>query len=587
MPKLKGIPASPGITMGKAYILEKENFCILEYRIKEEEIESEIKRFKEAVEESKKQIQEIKKRVKEKIGEREAYIFQTYLSILGDPLLIDETIKKIREERFNAETALREVYKSFPQRFKVVQTDFMEERFRDVENVAERVLHNLLKRPILSLSHLEENIIVVAYDLAPSDTASMDRKNILGFATDIGGRTSHTAIMARALEIPAVVGLGDITKRIKPGSMLIIDGERGQVIIDPTYDQLRRYQEKKKRFLDYRKNLEVLKPLPAQTLDGREIELAANIAGPEEVDVAMKNGAEGVGLYRTEYLYMNRNSLPTEEEQLKAYRTIAEKVNPYSVIIRTLDIGGDKFLSPLSLPKEINPFMGWRAIRLSLELVDVFKAQLRAILKASQYGKVKIMFPMISSLEEIKKATSIVQEVRKELKNQRVSFPANSLEIGIMIEVPSAAIMADILAKEVDFFSVGTNDLIQYTLAVDRVNEKVAYLYQPFHPTILRLIDHVVKAAHRENIWVGACGEMASDPLGMAVLLGLGVDEFSVATTSILEIKKVVRGLNWEELQKITTHLLKLSTSQQAKRYLKSKLGARIRKILKGEYDAR
>lgn len=584
---LKGVPASPGIAIGKAYILEKENFCMLEYKINKEEIESEIKRFKEAVEESKKQIAEIKEKVKEKINEREASIFQTYLSILEDPLLIDETINRVKEERFNAETAFREVYKSFPQRFKVVQTEFMQERFKDVENAAERVLHNLLKRPILSLSHLEENIIVVAYDLAPSDTASMDRENVLGFATDIGGRTSHTAIMARALEIPAVVGLRDVTKEVKPGTVLIIDGEKGHVIINPTNAQLKRYQEKKRRFLAYRKNLEVLKPLPAQTLDGREIELAANIAGPEEVDLAVKNGAEGVGLYRTEYLYMNRASLPTEEEQLKAYRTIAERVNPYSVIIRTLDIGGDKFLSPLPVPKEINPFMGWRAIRLSLELVDVFKAQLRAILKASQYGKVKVMFPMISSLEEIKKATSIVQEVRKELENQRVSFPANSLEIGVMIEVPSAAIMADILAKEVDFFSVGTNDLIQYTLAVDRVNERVASLYQPFHPTILRLVDHVVKSAHRENIWVGACGEMASDPLGMAVLLGLGMDELSVATTSILEIKKVLRGLNWEELQKITSHLLKLSTSQQAKRYLESKLGARIKKVLRGDYDAR
>jgi len=582
---LKGIPASPGIAIGKAYILEKENFCILEYRIKKEEVEKEIKRFKEAVEESKKQILELKERVKEKIGEKEAYIFQSYLSILEDPLLIKGTIEKIKREKVNAETALRQVYKSFPEKFKVVQLEFMQERFRDVEDVAERVMRNLLKSPILSLSHLEENIIVVAYDLAPSDTASMDKEKVLGFATDIGGRTSHTAIMARALEIPAVVGLRDVTKKVKPGTTIIVDGDRGRVIINPTPAQIKKYEERKRKFLAYRETLETLKPLPAQTLDGREIELAANIAGPEEVDLAVKNGAEGIGLYRTEYLYMNRTSLPTEEEQLQAYAAVAEKVAPHSVIIRTLDIGGDKFLSPLSVPKEINPFMGWRAIRLSLELVEIFKTQLRAILKASRYGKVKVMFPMVSSLEEVKKANQILSEVKKELEKEGFSF-SNPIEVGIMIEVPSAAIMADVLAKEVDFFSLGTNDLIQYTLAVDRVNEKVAHLYQPLHPTILRLIDNVIKAAHRENIWVGACGEMASDPLGMAVLLGLGVDELSVAPTSILEIKKVIRNLSWEETQRLASHLLKLSTSQQTRRYLGTKLGRRIRKILKEENNA-
>ena len=582
----KGIAASPGIAIGKAYILEKKTFCILEYKIKKEELEKEIKRFKKAVEESKNQIREIKKKVKEKIGEKEAYIFQTHLSIIEDPNLIDETIKKIKEQKVNAETALTEVCKNFTERFKVVQTEFIEERFRDIEDAAGRILHNLLRKPILSLSHLEENIVVVAYDLAPSDTVSMDKGKVLGFATDIGGRTSHTAIMARALEIPAVVGLRDVTKKVKPGITIIIDGDKGHVIINPTSSQIRKYQERKKKLLVYRKNLEILRPLPPQTLDGREVELAANIADQKEVDLAIKNGAEGVGLYRTEYLYMNRTSLPTEEEQLKAYKAVAEKMNPYSVIIRTLDIGGDKFLSPLPVPKEINPFMGWRAIRLSLELVDIFKTQLRAILRAAQYGKVKVMFPMISSLEEVKKANSILNMVKKELEEEGVSL-SNSVEMGIMIEVPAAAIIADTLAKEVDFFSLGTNDLIQYTLAVDRVNEKVAHLYQPFHPSILRLINDVIKAAHRENTWVGACGEMASDPLGMIVLLGLGVDEFSIAPTSILEIKKIIRNLNWEELQKIADHLLKLSTSQQTKRYLESKLGKKIRKILKGDNDAR
>ena len=577
----KGIAASPGIAIGKAYILEKENLCILEYKIKQEEVEREIKRFKKAVEESKKQVLEIKDKVSKEIGKQEAYIFQSYLNILEDPLLIDGTIEKIKNSRLNAEAALRATYKSFPEKFKAIQSEFIKERFRDVEDVAQRILQNLLEQPTMSLSHLEEKIIIVAYDLAPSDTVSIDKDKVLGFATDVGGRTSHTAIMARALEIPAVVGLRDITKKVKPGSTIIVDGNSGKVIINPTPRQIERYKEKKRKFLIYKKSLENLKSLPPKTIDGREIELAANIAGPEEVDLAMRDGAEGVGLYRTEYLYMNRSSLPSEEEQLEAYRAVVEKVAPYSVIIRTLDLGGDKFLSHFPVPREINPFMGCRAIRLSLELVEVFKTQLRAILRAAMYGKVKVMYPMISALEEVRKANRILSEVKEELKREGLSF-SDSVDIGVMIEVPSAAVMADILAREVDFFSLGTNDLIQYTLAVDRVNEKVAHLYQPLHPTILRLIDNVVKAAHREGIWVGACGEMASDPLGVSVLLGLGVDELSVAPTSILEIKKVIRELNWEETQKIVSHLLNLGTSKQVKRYLDSRIGKKIRKILQG-----
>ncbi|MCD6256436.1 phosphoenolpyruvate--protein phosphotransferase [Candidatus Aerophobetes bacterium] len=577
----KGVAASPGIAIGKAYILEKENLCILEYKIKQEEVEREIKRFKKAVEESKKQVLEIKDKVSKEIGKQEAYIFQSYLNILEDPLLIDGTIEKIKNSRLNAEAALRATYKSFPEKFKAIQSEFIKERFRDVEDVAQRILQNLLEQPTMSLSHLEEKIIIVAYDLAPSDTVSIDKDKVLGFATDVGGRTSHTAIMARALEIPAVVGLRDITKKVKPGSTIIVDGNSGKVIINPTPRQIERYKDKKRKFLIYKKSLENLKSLPPKTIDGREIELAANIAGPEEVDLAMRDGAEGVGLYRTEYLYMNRSSLPSEEEQLEAYRAVVEKVAPYSVIIRTLDLGGDKFLSHFPVPREINPFMGCRAIRLSLELVEVFKTQLRAILRAAMYGKVKVMYPMISALEEVRKANRILSEVKEELKREGLSF-SDSVDIGVMIEVPSAAVMADILAREVDFFSLGTNDLIQYTLAVDRVNEKVAHLYQPLHPTILRLIDNVVKAAHREGIWVGACGEMASDPLGVSVLLGLGVDELSVAPTSILEIKKVIRELNWEETQKIVSHLLNLGTSKQVKRYLDSRIGKKIRKILQG-----
>ena len=575
----RGIAASPGIVMGKVYILEKEDFPILEYKIKKEQVEKEIERFKEAVEESKKQLEEIKERVKKKIGIRESYIFQAHLSILEDPLLIDNTIERIKKERLNAETSLRNTFKAFPKKFASAQAGFIQERFRDVEDIGERILRNLLNKPTFTLSHLEESIIIVAYDLAPSDTASMQKGKILGFATDIGGRTSHTAIMARSLEIPAVVGMGDITQKVKPGSIIILDGNTGRVIINPTPSQIEKYQKEEEEFFSYKKKLEALKTLPAQTLDGREIELGVNIAGSEEIDIALKDGAEGVGLFRTEYLYMNRTTLPSEEEQLKAYKTVAHKTAPNTVIIRTLDLGGDKFISHFPVPQQINPFMGWRAIRLCLERVDIFKIQLRAILRASQFGKVKIMYPMISGIEEIQKADQILFEVKEELKKDGLSF-AEDIEVGAMIEIPSAAIIADLMAKEVDFFSLGTNDLIQYSLAVDRVNEKVAYLYQPLHPTILRLVDNVVKCAHRENIWVGACGEMSSDPLFALILLGLGVDEFSVSPTSLLEIKKVIRGIRWEETEEIASKLLKLSTSYEARRFAQRRLSKKIKKIL-------
>jgi len=578
----EGIAASPGIAIGRAYVLEKEKFSILEYQIKKEEVEKEIERFKEAVRQSKKELEKIKERVRKKIGEKEAYIFQAHLYMLEDPFLIDETIKRIRRERLNAEAALRETFRIIPKKFASDQVNYIQERLRDVRDVGGRVLRNLLKKPGLTLSHLNEEIILVAHDLAPSDTASLRKDKVLGFATNIGGRTSHSAIMARSLEIPAVVGLRDITRRVKPGSLIILDGNKGRVIVNPTSKQIERYRRQQREFFFYKRKLEDLRFLPPQTLDGREVELAANIAGPEEVDIALGNGAEGIGLYRTEYLYMNRQDLPSEEEQLAAYKTIAEKVSPNSVVIRTIDLGGDKFQSHFPVPTQINPFMGWRAIRLCLEKVDIFKTQLRAILRASHFGKVKLMYPMISGMEEVRKANEILSEVKEELRKERIPFDKD-IEVGVMIEVPSAAIIADILAKEVDFFSLGTNDLIQYSLAVDRINEKVAYLYQPLHPTILRLIDNIVKCAHRENIWVGACGEMASDPLYMLILLGLGVDEFSVAPTSLLEIKKVIRGARWDKTQEVASELLKLNTSSEAKRFAQRKLSRRIKKILKGD----
>ena len=581
----KGIAASPGIAMGKAYILEKEEYCILEYKIKKEEVEQELKRFETAVENSKKDLGKIKKRVEEKMGEKEAYIFQAHLYILEDPLFIQDITRRIKRHRLNAETAVKRTLDVFEAKFASARAEFIRRKFGDVEDVGEHILRNLLKRPTRTLSHLEENIIVVADDLAPSDTASMQKGRIMGFATNVGGRTSHSAIMARSMEIPAVVGLRDITKKVEPGSVVILDGNTGLVIINPGSQQLENYRKKKKRFISHKKSLKILKSLPAQTLDGREVSLAANIAAPEEVELAVREGAEGIGLYRTEYLYMNRSSLPSEDEQVEAYKKVLEKAGSNSVIIRTLDLGGDKFISQFPVPAEINPFMGWRAIRLCLERVDIFETQLRAILRASRFGNGKIMYPMISGVEEIRKVNQILAGIKEKLRREGTPF-AENVETGIMIEIPSAAVIADLLAKEVDFFSLGTNDLIQYSLAVDRVNEKVAYLYQPLHPSILRLIDNVIKCAHRENIWVGVCGEMASDPLSVLILLGLGVDEFSVAPTSLLEIKKIIRSTKWEETQEIAVKMLKSKTSHEAKKLAERKLSQRIKKIVRGNNHA-
>jgi len=581
----KGIAASPGIAMGRAYILEKEEYCILEYKIKREEVEQELERFKTAVENSKKDLGKIKKRVEEEMGEKEAYIFQAHIYILEDPLFIQDITRRIKRQRLNAETAVKRTLEVFEAKFASARAEFIRRRFGDVEDVGEHILRNLLKRPTRTLSHLEEDIIVVADDLAPSDTASMQKGRILGFATNVGGRTSHSAIMARSMEIPAVVGLRDITKKVEPGSIVILDGNRGRVIINPSFQQLEKYRKEKERFISHKKDLEILRSLPAQTPDGREVSLAANIAAPEEVELAVREGAEGIGLYRTEYLYMNRSSLPSEDEQVEAYKKVLEKAAPNSVIIRTLDLGGDKFLSHFPVPAEINPFMGWRAIRLCLERVDIFETQLRAILRASRFGNGKIMYPMISGVEEIRKVNQILAGIKEKLRREGTPF-AENVEAGIMIEIPSAAVIADLLAKEVDFFSLGTNDLIQYSLAVDRVNEKVAYLYQPLHPTILRLIDSVVKCAHREDIWVGVCGEMASDPLFVLILLGLGVDEFSVAPTSLLEIKKIIRSIEWEETQEIAVKILKSKTSYEAKRFAERRLSRRIKRIVRGNNNA-
>ena len=572
---LKGIGVSPGIVIGRAFLLDNEDVVISKRQINENQVPEEIVRFEEALAQARSDILRIQKKISAEIGVEHSDIFNAHLLILEDRALLEEIVNKLKKEKVSVEYAFNEVLKKYTQIFSRIDDEYLRERASDIADVGKRVLRHLLGKQRHTLANLVTEKIVVAYDLSPSDTALMHKEKVIGFITEIGGRTSHTAIMARALEIPAVVGLGNIRNQIRPQDVLIIDGSKGEVVISPGRVTIERYQQKRKKIADLIKGLDKLKKLPAQTLDGCRIELAANIELPDEIPSVIAHGADGIGLYRTEFFYMNREDLPTEGEHFQAYRRVAEEIFPRSAIIRTLDLGGDKFLSHLEIPREMNPFLGWRAIRFCLARPDVFKTQLRAILRASAYGKLKIMYPMISGLEELKAANRILEEVKEELRQTNVPFD-QEMEVGVMIEIPSAALTSDILSKEVDFFSIGTNDLIQYCLAVDRANEKIAYLYEPTHPAILRLLKNIIDAAHNAGIWVGLCGEMGSDPVLVILLLGLGLDELSISSLNILEIKKVIRSVNLKEAQEITRHALSLSSAKEIKEFVYEK----VKKIL-------
>ncbi len=558
----RGIPVSPGIAIGKVFIFDSQEEVVLARPVKREELPKEIARFEGALIETRREILAIQKQISEKLGVEHAEIFNAHLMVLEDRALIEEVIKRLEKEHKNVEYVFQQVIQKYSEIFSQINDEYLKERSSDIRDVGRRVVHNLTGKKREDLANLSEEVIVIAYDLSPSDTALMHKERVIGFATDVGSRTSHTAIMARSLDIPAVVGLHDISSKLSAGETIVLDGNRGVIIVNPSKETLKTYRQERERVLIFENKLAVLKDSPAETLDGHRVCLAANIEMPEDINSVISHGAEGVGLYRTEFFYMNRMDLPTEEEHYKAYRDVAEKVMPHDVIIRTLDLGGDKFLSHLEVPKEMNPFLGWRAIRFCLERLDIFKVQLRAILRASTFKNIKLMYPMISGVDELIRANEVLSDVKDELRKEGIAFNPD-MEVGAMIEIPSAAMTADLLAKHVDFFSIGTNDLIQYSLAVDRVNEKIAHLYQPAHPGVLRLIQTVIKAAHEAGLWVGMCGEMAGDPALALVLLGMGLDEFSTSPAAIPELKKTIRSVHLPDTQRLAKNVLQLSSAEE------------------------
>ena len=564
----KGTGASPGIAIGKVLVVEHSDLEIEKKSIIN--TDAEVLKLDQAVQVSKSELTKVKEKALQELGESEAEIFEAHLLVLEDPELIDSAKSKIIEEKVNADFALKEIRDMFVGMFESMDNEYMRERAADIKDVTNRIIRHLLGIKIVDLAALEEEVVLVAHDLTPSDTATMNKSKVLGFLTDIGGRTSHTAIMARTLEIAAVVGLSDITAKAKDGDYIVFNGDTGEVILNPDEDTVLKYTKLKNDFEEYRKSLELLKGQPSITIDNRHVELAGNIGSPNDIEGLIKNDAEGVGLYRTEFLYMDKeDNFPTEDEQFEAYKAVLEGMNNKPIVIRTLDIGGDKELPYFEMEKEMNPFLGYRAIRICLDRKDIFKTQLRALYRASMYGKLRIMFPMISSLEELLAAKEVVNEVKEELKSEGIKY-SDDVEVGMMIEIPSAAVISDILAKHVDFFSIGTNDLIQYTCAVDRMNQKISSLYNQFNPAVLRLIKTVIDNAHKEGKWVGMCGESAGDLRMIPILLGFGLDEFSMSPISILPARRFITSVSFEDMKSFSDEVLTMGTAKEIKAYVEN-----------------
>lgn len=559
----RGIAVSAGICRGKILVLHRTRYIITKREITEAGVPEEIKRFEQALVNTRKQIREVQHRVVQNMSAAEGDIFDAHLLMLEDRVVIDEVIRMIREQKANADYAFHTVTDRYVAAMSEVEDEFFRERVDVLRDLATRVLDNLLEvKDNLDLKHLSEKCILVSHDLSPSTTAQLDKRMVLGFATDIGGKTSHTAIMARSLDIPAVVGLQNISEELQNGDYALLDGYNGTIIVNPTDQTLFQYGQLEKNKASLDEKLAEIRQQPAVTLDGRNIHLSANIEDQFDVDAVIAHGAEGVGLFRTEFLFINRDSPPGEEDQYQAYREVAAAIKPHPVIIRTLDLGGDKFASHLQLAQEMNPFLGWRAIRFCLAQPELFRAQLRAILRASAEGNVKMMYPMISGLDELAQANAIVEKCKAELRAEKVAFDEN-LEIGVMIEIPSAALVADSLARRAKFFSIGSNDLIQYTLAADRTNEKVSHLYEPTHPAIVKLIKATVEASHRNGIWTGVCGEIGGDTVLVPLLIGLGVDELSAAPAVIPEVKYIIRKTRLEEARALAEFALQSESASE------------------------
>lgn len=575
MTEFTGVGASRGIALGKAYMLDRSQVCILKYEIQKNEIDKEIERFKQAIAESTKYLNEIKEKAKKNVESKYLYIIDGHIMILQDDLLINETINRIKNEKVNVEWAFQESLQRLINVFLKMDDEYLKERERDIYHAGNLILSNLIGQNQESISDLNEKSVILSHDLSPSDIVQMKKENVLGFVTEAGGKTSHVSIMASSFGIPAVVGLQGIVEKSNHGDPIIIDGDKGIVILNPTKEEFKHYLKKHQQFKYYEKELLKLKDITAETKDGVSFKLMANIETSLEISLAQKQGAEGVGLFRTEYLFLNRQDLPSEEEHFQLYKEAVEGFAPHVVIIRTLDVGGDKANSKLNV-EEANPALGLRAIRFSLSQQDIFKTQLRGILRASHYGHLKIMYPMISGLEEIQEANEILEGIKDDLNKDGIPFKKN-VEIGIMIETPSAAIIADMLANAVDFFSIGTNDLIQYVLAIDRANEMVAHLYQPLHPSVLRLIQYILKSAENANIEVTICGEMGGDPLTALVLLGLGnIGSLSMDTHSIPKIKKMIRNISMKDARDISKQVLSLRSFKEINNYITEELAKRF-----------
>ncbi len=568
---LKGIPASPGIAIGHAFIMDGQQSPIAKEFISPEEISLQINRFEEGLSRTRQEIVGVQKKIEQELGGDQAEIFNAHLMVLEDRTFIEEVIERIKNEHLCCEYVVSSVLRKYIEAFSHIEDEYMRERTADVEDVGNRILRHLTGARRQSPAELQKPVIVVSFDLSPSDTAAMDRDHVLGFVTTIGGPTSHTAIMAKSLEIPAVVGVDTATDRIRSDDLLIVDGTSGRIIINPEPSTLDHYRELREKLRTLDETLLRSRHLPAETPDGQRVQLCANIEQPGEVASVMAHGADGIGLYRTEFFYLNRKDLPTEDEQYEAYKQVAGAMAPHPVTIRSIDMGGDKFMSALRIPREMNPFMGQRAIRFCLARPDLFKVQLRAILRASAHGKIKLMYPMISGLEEVRAANAILEEARKELSAENKLFD-EQMEVGAMIEVPSAAMILDLLAKEVKFFSIGTNDLIQYSLAVDRVNEKIAYLYEPAHPAVLRLIRQIIQVAHENNVWVGMCGEMAGEPAFALLLLGMGLDGFSTSPVNIPRVKQVIRSVPTFRAKEVVKEVFRLTTGKEIEAYVRTRL---------------